>query len=140
MQWGRIFARGIERDPRNGNLWVTGLDGSIYTMISCESTILDVSVTNGRAKHLGASIIDLTPNPSYGDVQLRFALGEQSHVQISLYDMKGQSVAFSLPDAIMSAGEHEYMLDTRGLASGMYLCRLEENGHSVAVRALFLIR
>jgi hypothetical protein len=139
MQWGRIFARGVERDPRDGNLWVTGIDGSIYEFIPCPATPLDVTVGNREGGRYDAHFIDLAPNPSYGDVQLRFALNTPSHVQLSLFDMDGGAIAPSLLDATFSAGEHRYTLDSHEIPSGMYLCRLAVDGHSVDIRTVILI-
>jgi photosystem II stability/assembly factor-like uncharacterized protein len=138
-QWGRIFARGVERDPRDGNLWVTGIDGSIYEFIPCEATALDVPAGNREAQRYDAHFIDLAPNPSYGDVRLRFALNQQSHVQLSLYDTEGHAVAPPLLDATISAGEHLYTLNPHELASGVYLCHLAVGGHSVDIRTVILI-
>jgi len=65
---------------------------------------------------------------------------------LNIYDMLGQLVS-TIVDEGQEAGHHRRIFDARGLASGMYLCRMEAfasetdgGGHFSAVRKLVLVR
>ena len=63
--------------------------------------------------------VNAFPNPTSGDVQLQFSLGQSRDVTVAVANALGQQVQFiqlgSLP-----AGEHRTALDLNGLQAGMY--------------------
>ncbi len=63
------------------------------------------------------------PNPFRDTTEIRFALPEAAHVQLVVYDLNGREVA-RLVDGRRAAGVHRVTWRARGLASGVYLCRL----------------
>ena len=86
------------------------------------------------------------PNPFNPSTELRYDLPVRAHVTLSIYDMLGQLVN-TLVDGWQEAGRQRYVFDARGLASGMYLCRMEaaatgtDGGeHFIAVRKILLLR
>lgn len=78
------------------------------------------------------------PNPSEGRTTVRFGLPEAGVVRVSVYDVHGRRVAL-LVDEARAEGWHEVAFAGEGLASGVYLVRLETGGH-VLTRRITLLR
>jgi hypothetical protein len=68
--------------------------------------------------------LEAYPNPASGPLTLRYTLPEAAQVRLSVYDVLGREVAV-LTDAIQPAGMHEVAFERRGLASGVYVVRME---------------
>lgn len=69
------------------------------------------------------------PNPFNPTTSIRFALPEEAHVKLFVYDMLGREVAM-LVEGQIEAGVHEVVWNGRNavgsmVASGVYLYRLE---------------
>jgi hypothetical protein len=71
-----------------------------------------------------------SPNPATGSTLLSFQLQREGSVSLAVYDVRGRRVAEVLNTAL-SAGPHERMFDTHGLASGVYFVRLRTPTASV---------
>lgn len=78
------------------------------------------------------------PNPFNPSTTIRFEVPQQSQVTLKLYDVLGRRVAILL-DAEMTPGVHQLQFDASGLASGVYLYRLEAEGVS-QTRKLMLLK
>lgn len=63
------------------------------------------------------------PNPFNPSTTIRFALHEQQHVRIEVFDVLGRRVE-RLADSELGAGSHTISWDASGLASGIYFVRL----------------
>jgi hypothetical protein len=74
-----------------------------------------------------------TPNPFSTSTTVRFALPDAGAVRVALYDVLGREVAL-LADGERAAGTHEITLDARGLATGVYVIRLDADGASLSQR------
>ncbi len=80
------------------------------------------------------------PNPVQGaKATFRFYLGEKANVNIKIFDIVGQQVAeLEKPETQTRAQtDNELEWDISGLASGLYLCRIEARGGSEK-RVVFL--
>ena len=80
------------------------------------------------------------PNPVHsGKATFRFYLGEKANVNIKIFDIMGQQVAELEKPAAQTRAQtdNELEWDTSGLASGLYLCRVEATGDSEK-RVVFL--
>ncbi len=65
------------------------------------------------------------PNPAKGnDTVIRFRLGRPGRVAMKIFDLSGEVVR-EIPASDRPAGDNEYRWDLDGVASGVYLCRLE---------------
>ena len=64
------------------------------------------------------------PNPFNPSTTISFGMPEDGPVRLTVYDMLGRQMA-TLVDGFVVAGRHEVRFDAGGLASGMYLYRLE---------------
>ncbi len=63
------------------------------------------------------------PNPFNPSTTFRFALPEQTHVELAVYNLTGQLVT-RLVNEVSPAGNREVRWDASGFASGMYFVRL----------------
>ena len=78
------------------------------------------------------------PNPFNPSTSIAFSLPEETHVRLSIYDLQGRQVA-SLVDGVQNAGRHEVRWEPDGLASGLYLYRIEA-GEFMESRLLHLLK
>ncbi|MFC1683502.1 Ig-like domain-containing protein [Candidatus Zixiibacteriota bacterium] len=83
------------------------------------------------------------PNPFNADTQIDFHVAETGRVRLMVYNMLGQVVR-TLIDEDLPAGPHRAIWDGTNkkdhpLASGIYFCRLEAEGHR-AMKKMVLTR
>ncbi|MCH8568301.1 MAG: T9SS type A sorting domain-containing protein [Balneolales bacterium] len=78
------------------------------------------------------------PNPFNPTTIIEFAMPEQSHVRLEVFDLTGRRVAMLL-DESRNAGQHSVMFDASRLASGVYLYRLSSNG-KIMTKKMTLIK
>jgi hypothetical protein len=78
------------------------------------------------------------PNPFNSVTQIEFTLPTTQRVYLRLYDVLGREVTV-LVNEIKTAGEHRVSFDASGLASGVYLCRMEA-GNFAQTRKLVLMK
>ncbi len=86
------------------------------------------------------------PNPVNSNTVISYQLPVNSRVELSIYNLLGQKI-LALVSEKQSAGIHKLNWDARGLASGVYLYRLEAGDPStssaqgfVQVKKLILMR
>ena len=78
------------------------------------------------------------PNPFNPSTNISFNLPASSQVRLSVYNMLGQKVS-ELINGRMTSGSHTIKFDASGLASGIYLYRLE-TPQSTLTRRMLLIK
>ena len=78
------------------------------------------------------------PNPFNPSTQIQFALPNASHVRLEIYNGLGERMA-RLVDETRQAGYHSEQFDATGLASGLYLYRLQA-GDFVDTKKLLLLK
>jgi hypothetical protein len=78
------------------------------------------------------------PNPFNPSTTIAFDLDRSEFVRLSIYDVSGREIAV-LVDGQQPAGAYRVTFDASGLASGMYLYRLQTSGYT-ASRAMLLIK
>ncbi len=64
------------------------------------------------------------PNPFNPTTTIKFAIPKSSKVTLSVYSMTGEVVA-TLVDREMNSGWHEVNFDAKGIASGVYIYRIQ---------------
>lgn len=82
------------------------------------------------------------PNPFNPTTQVRFALPKNSHVQLMVYNVLGQTVK-TLVDQDMAAGTHEVTWDGRNgdgeqVSSGIYFYRISADRFSATKKMMML--
>ncbi len=136
-------------------LWIDEASESFH--IAAGSPVLDVemdpdhwvlrdiseTVTGGVPPAPVAWLEQNVPNPFNPSTRIRFGIGEDAHLTISIYDVSGALVT-TLADAAYPAGRHEIVWDGRTAAgspasSGVYFCRLK-TGRAAVDRKLVLLR
>ena len=78
------------------------------------------------------------PNPFTRRSTIRFALPQQEHVRLTVYDLSGKTVQV-LANRAFSRGIHAVPIEGAGLASGVYVYRLETPSQSVS-RQMTVVR
>ena len=78
------------------------------------------------------------PNPFNPSTTIRYGLPRRSFVTVTVYTMLGQQVA-QLVNEEQGVGYHEVMFENPGLASGVYVYKLQADGY-MAVRKLLLMK
>lgn len=78
-----------------------------------------VSVENAIA----AASMTVFPNPSQGDVKVRYSLNSAENVAISLFNVMGEVVQ-TIEEGDKMTGDHEAAIDTDGLSKGVYFIKL----------------
>jgi hypothetical protein len=78
------------------------------------------------------------PNPFNPTTSIRYRLPAREYVRLSVYSIHGQQVA-RLIDGFQDAGEHEVLFNATGLASGVYVYRLQA-GDVNSVKSMILIK
>ena len=79
-----------------------------------------------------------SPNPFNPNTTITFSIPESGHTTIKIYNSLGTVVA-TLVDKSVSAGKFSVDWNAKGMASGIYFCRIQ-SGSNVAVRKLMLLK
>ena len=143
----------IARTTDGGETWETQEENSGFESFDMMSSDEGVAVgynfhktTNGGVTGVptGAevptafSLLQNYPNPFNPTTVITYGLPERSHVRIDIFNLLGQSVAL-LVDAEQNAGYRSVVLESRGLASGMYFYRLSTTNF-VQTKKLVVLR
>jgi hypothetical protein len=78
------------------------------------------------------------PNPFNPSTTIRFSVVQPDLVRIKIYDVLGREVKI-LVNEIKQAGTYEVQFDASGLASGIYLYRIE-SGKFVQTKKMILLK
>ena len=77
------------------------------------------------------------PNPFNPVTTFEYAIDQTLHVTLKVYDTLGREVA-TLVDGVQQAANYQVRFDGSGLASGMYLYRLETPGQVLTRRMILM--
>ena len=99
-----------------------------------------VSVASGKGQNVPDAIhlAQNYPNPFNPATTIAYAVPERSHVTLTVYNALGERVE-ELVNCELEAGSHEVLFDAKGLASGVYLYRLQA-GDLMQTRRLLLLK
>jgi hypothetical protein len=75
----------------------------------------------------GFGLMQNYPNPFNPSTQIGFQVADYGLVTLKVYDVLGREVA-TLVNEGLKAGSHQTTFDATGLASGVYLYRLQAGG------------
>jgi len=99
------------------------VDGFGWFQVDPATVAVEPDAQPGAAR-LAASY----PNPFRTATTVPFDLAEAGSVRLAVYDVLGREVAV-LVDEARSAGHHEVRFDAANLPGGLYLLRLDADGH-----------
>jgi hypothetical protein len=74
------------------------------------------------------------PNPVRGRAVIPFSLPRAMSVTAVVHDVAGREVRVLARDRAFTVGEHTLEFDGRGLAPGVYLCRVRATGFESTIR------
>ena len=77
------------------------------------------------------------PNPFNPSTRISYALPKSGHATLTVFNLLGEQIT-TLADEIQSAGEHTITFDGSGLASGVYLSRLQSGDFARTQKMLLL--
>jgi hypothetical protein len=137
--WDYSRINGTDYDQVSGNYRTEGTTlvlWGIWNGIPSEALYFDqfpVGISEGASippvKH--GLTVSCSPNPGNGRAAISYNLTRESRVRLVLYDRAGRSVR-QLSDGRQRPGSHTVACDLTGLASGIYVCRLEAEGRSAS--------
>lgn len=124
---------------RRSDIWYVNLGHLyLYHLMQMRSSPGTDNVVASEERLMGFELFQNYPNPFNSGTQVRYQVPAVSTVTLVVYDVLGRRVA-TLAEGRISAGSHVAEFDGTGLASGVYLCRLEarslDGSNRVAVRA-----
>jgi Secretion system C-terminal sorting domain len=149
---GDIFAgteKGVYRSTDNGNTW-TQTNGGLMTAkvnsLAINSDGFVFAGSDGRGvfrslepttaitetrinQPLSFGLNQNYPNPFNPSTTIEFALPKASFVTLKIYDLLGNGVAILVAEKL-PAGKHQRVWEAKGLASGVYLYRLQASDPS----------
>ena len=108
--------------------------GSAPDMGAYESANEDIGEAD--APQAQVSIV-VYPNPFNPETTVSFSLPIGSQATVDIYDIRGQRVE-RICDRRFSAGEHSLVWNADRFGSGVYLVRMNADGHSVTKRVTLL--
>ena len=76
------------------------------------------------------------PNPFNPSTMIVFYLPQNEYVTLKVYDITGRVIE-TLIEGEVPAGEHRLQWSAEGLASGVYLCRMETKDFSETIKMLY---
>jgi len=76
------------------------------------------------------------PNPFNPSTMIVFYLPRNEHVTLKVFDVTGRAVE-TLIQGEVPAGEHRLQWSAQGLASGVYLCRMESKDFSNTIKMIY---
>ena len=75
--------------------------------------------------------LQLFPNPTKDEIQLKYNLSKEEKMQIALYDLTGKLI-LEKDAGTKNAGENQDNLDLRQLPAGTYICRISGKSNSIS--------
>jgi photosystem II stability/assembly factor-like uncharacterized protein len=115
--------------------WFVTIQGEILRYVPA----LITTVSQSSARHLpnDFQLAQNYPNPFNPSTTIRYGLPGRSHVTLIVFNTLGQQVA-TLVQGEQEAGYHEAVFDASGLASGVYLYRLQAGRFAQTRKLVFV--
>ena len=144
MTFTPLAGIGVVADARL-MFWMTPFavagDEYFFDAIMLEEVVPDPSVPTGAESELPPPVFALeqnSPNPFNPETSISFVLVTRQHVRLVVYDLLGREVA-RLLDGPGDAGYHTVHFRANGIASGVYIYRLE-TPEQVLTKKMILLR
>jgi uncharacterized protein (DUF362 family) len=76
------------------------------------------------------------PNPFNPSTMIVFYMSKPEHVILKIYNITGREIE-TIIDGEVPAGEHKMQWSAQGLASGVYLCRMQTKNYSETIKMIY---
>ena len=140
-----VDAAHLNPDDAHGlDIVLTIADASALELVSADcrdarNALLDLNLeTGGASLPTSLALLPNVPNPFNPSTLVRFVLPETQSVSVDVFNLQGARV-LTLLDGELPAGEHTVRFDATGLASGVYVTRLQA-GPRVLTQKMLLLR
>ncbi len=77
------------------------------------------------------------PNPFNPETTIKFGIPQQEHISLKIFDILGREVR-TLLDEVKDEGTYRIRFNSLGLASGIYIYRINSNNSSVSRKMIIL--
>ena len=105
-----------------------------FVAASADMQYIQVNTTHNPGANPETFVLSQNyPNPFNPETMIKFALPESGYVKGAVFDALGREVVV-LVEKEVPAGEHQLKFDAKGLASGVYIFRLEAGKYSSAIK------
>ncbi|MFA6617478.1 MAG: T9SS type A sorting domain-containing protein [Candidatus Neomarinimicrobiota bacterium] len=85
------------------------------------------------------NILSAYPNPFNPSTFLEFTLSHDANTRLDLYDIRGRHIKTLIEDHLYS-GTYTFLLNAADLGSGVYICRLSQNGLTLDNQKILLVK
>ncbi len=98
--------------------------------------ITSVRPNNEVRQPSGFQLCPNFPNPFNPSTRIIFFMPKAEHVSIKVFAITGQEIE-TLLEGVVPAGEHDLNWSATGLASGVYICRMQAGNYSEAIKMVY---
>jgi hypothetical protein len=117
-----------------GTLFVSGDKGTILKESEGSNIFVGVHAEKQGLPE-SFSLSQNYPNPFNPETVIRFSIPETGYVKGVVYDILGREVT-TLLNGEMNPGNHQVKFDAKGIASGVYIFRIEAGKYSSAIKMI----
>jgi hypothetical protein len=134
---GLTGAEGAAIDPLTGDFLFSTFGGGDRVVVVKGFAAPGVSETITHRMPNSLELKQNGPNPFNRSTTITFSLPHSSYVTLKVFNVLGQEIT-TLIARQLPAGNHTATWNGTGVASGVYLCRLECNGFAAEKKLLLL--
>ncbi|MBK7868286.1 MAG: T9SS type A sorting domain-containing protein [Ignavibacteriales bacterium] len=116
----------------NGDGYAISEDNKLFSTVKLKLIPSDIGDSRENTP-FSFTLSQNYPNPFNPETVIKFSIPETGPVKGVVYDILGREVR-TLLNGDMSAGNHEVKFDAKGIASGIYVFRLEAGKNSLAIK------
>ena len=140
---GYVEGHGTSIEPKEYSFAVNDLDPGLHRFrlkqIDFDGAFEYSSVVEAAVTVPDRFLIEPAyPNPFNPTTTLRFAVGAEQHVEVTLVNAAGQSIRTLYSGTVVANEMKQLVVDAVGLPSGTYLVHFEGNGLSATERIVLL--
>ena len=101
-----------------------------------KNLVTSVRPTAGTQKPESFKLCANYPNPFNPSTMIVFYLPRNEYVTLKIYDITGREIE-TLIEGEVPSGEHRLQWSAKGLASGVYLCRMDTKDFSETIKMIY---
>ena len=115
-----------------------GNDGTVDDTVEVDNEVTGVLEPDSPGRPHTYQLAQNYPNPFNPVTKIRFTVADRQLTIVSVYDLLGREVA-TLVNEVKEPGTYEVAFDASGLASGVYLYRLQ-SGDFTQIRRMTVLK